>query len=113
MGRGLNHVYSNAFADRTSLDDAEIGEIFEDIRQFVHVWQQLAPKLELTSPLKLHVLAVHVPEFAARHRATPAAFGEQDGDSAHRLFAQLKDTFRAMGPKALEHTVKVFNACRF
>ena len=77
------------------------------------MWQQSASSLELTTPLKLHVLAVHVPQFVVQHRVTPAVFGEQDGESSHRLFAQLKDTFRAMGPKALEHTVKVFNACRF
>ena len=111
--RSLDQIYNNVFADRFSLNDFEIAKINEEVGQFVQVWQQSAPLLELTSPLKLHVLAVHVPEFAARHRATPAAFGEQDGESAHRLFTQLQDTFRAMGPKTLQHTVKVFNACHF
>ena len=105
--QSLDQVYNNVFADRFSLDDFEIAKINE-VGQFVQVWQHSAPLLELTSPLKLHV-----PEFAARHRATPAAFGEQDGESAYRLFTQLQDTFRAMGPKTLQHTVKVFNACHF
>ena len=109
----MDKMYSTAFSDRRDLGDTDIAEITDVVHDFVKSWQSSSHCLELTSPLKLHVLAVHVLEFTELHRATPAAFGEQDGESSHRLFAQLLDTFRMMGPKALIHTVKVFNACRF
>ena len=45
----------------------------------------MAPKLKLTEPLKLHIL-VHVLEFCAKFKCTPAAYGKQDRESLHRCF---------------------------
>ena len=101
------------FSCRSGLQHADLRDIEHVVQEFVHMWQNNASSLELTAPLKLHVLATHIVEFTKTHRATPAAYGEQDGECAHRVFSQLKDTFRSMGPRALCHTVKVFNACRF
>lgn len=109
----LHQLYVNVFTARCDLRDEDIAEIEAMVSEFVELWKSSSHELELTRPLKLHVLAVHVVAFTAAHRATPAMFGEQDGESSHRVFRQLMDTFRSMGPRALLHAVKVFNACRF
>jgi len=109
----LRQLYEKVFTARRDLHDEEIAEIESLVNTFVDLWKSSSHELELTRPLKLHVLAVHVVAFTIAHRATPAVFGEQDGESSHRVFRQLMDTFRAMGPRALLHSVKVFNACRF
>ena len=109
----LYQIYSDVFRARPYLKDDDICEIESLVSAFVNLWKSSSHELELTRPLKLHVLAVHVVAFCNTHRATPAVFGEQDGESSHRVFRQLMDTFRSMGPRALLHAVKVFNACRF
>ena len=76
------------------------------------MWQQLSTPLGLGHPLKLHVL-VHVLHFCVAFRCTPATYGEQDGEMAHRRFASLADKFATMGTAALAHTTKMFNAARF
>ena len=54
--QSLDQSYSNVFADRVSPDDPQIAKITEEVGKSVKVWQQSAPLLQLTSPLKLHVL---------------------------------------------------------
>ena len=109
----LHQLYENVFKARRDLKDEEVAEIASLVNALVDMWKSSSHELQLTRPLKLHVLAVHVVTFTVTHRATPAVFGEQDGESSHRVFAQLMDTYRAMGPRALLHSIKVFNACRF
>ena len=105
--------YSVVFAALINLSDAEVEEVALVIREFVGLCHNLSPVLQLRSPLKLHVLAVHVLEFCASLRCTPASYGEQDSEACHRQFALISGTFRALGPRALLHTVNVFDASRF
>ena len=109
----LDTLYKVVFSVRLQLTDDDVEEVALVVQEFVDLWTSLAPTLQLGSPLKLHVLAVHVPEFCSLYRCTPAAYGEQDGESAHRRFASLMDVFLNLGERALAHTVKVFNASRF
>lgn len=110
----LNRVYDSVFTARADLTESDLEEMSCLINEFIRTWENLASHLELTMPLKLHVLAVHVMEFSERYRATPGCFGEQDGEASHRQFAQLLDTYRTMGKRsALEHATKTFNACHF
>ena len=67
------------------------------VKDLMDKWQENVSSLEPTAPLKLHVLATHVLDFTKIHRATPAACGERDGESANRVFSRLKDTFRMLG----------------
>ena len=68
------------------------------------IWQlfEVRHLPQLTEPLKLHVIAVHVLEFCDTFRCTPAAFGEQDGESLHRMFWEVFDSVRAQGDKAFQ-----------
>ena len=110
----LDEIYRTVFTARLGLSEEDIGEIRGLIKEFVDLWKDLAPQLELTEPLKLHVLAEHVVDFTEKYLATPSCYGEQDGEASHRLFSQLLDTFKAIGKqRALEHSVTIFNACNF
>ena len=100
-------------AARHDLQQTEIAEIEYLVSDIVNFWLHSSHELELTRPIKLHMLAVHVVAFTTAHRATPAVFGEQDGEASQRIFSQTMDTDRTMGSRALLHSVKVFNACLF
>lgn len=109
----FERLYEIVFPSRCDLTDDDLLVIMTCVQEFVDLWSSLSFQLGLTAPLKLHVLSVHVPQFCVQHRCTPALFGEQDGEMAHRRFLALLNTFRPMGSRALLHTVKVWNACRF
>merc|ERR1711974_385582 len=110
----FNSMLSLAFSIRYDLTDAEIYEIAEGIHEFVALWQyHSTADLQLTSPLKLHILAVHVVEFCNRYKCTPASFGEQDGESLHRKFYIQWDSVKAQGDNAIPFTVKSMTARNF
>lgn len=109
----LENLYSEVFSARVNLTEDDILSVATIIQEFLDLWTSLSSQLLLSTPLKLHVLSVHVLQFCVQHRCTPAAFGEQDGEMSHRRFRGLLDTYRPMGSRALFHTTKVFNSARF
>ena len=100
-----------AFTLRTSLTD-DVKDISLAITEYIMTWQNMAPKLKLTEPLKLHIL-VHVLEFCAKFKCTPAAYGEQDGESLHRCFKKVLDQAKTQEKKSIQVAVKKFNASNF
>ena len=52
-------------------------------------------------------------EFCERYRATPATYGEQDGESLHRKYFGVWDSVKAQGDQAVFVATKVFNAGNF
>lgn len=110
----FNNMINKVFAIRYDLTDEEIYQMSEVIHEFIALWQHhTRSALQLTCPLKLHILAVHVLEFAIRERCTPASFGEQDGESLHRKFYMVWDSVKAQGANAIPYTVKTITARNF
>ena len=90
--QSLLQLVEQVFSVRSDLSDEEILSIALCIEEFLNLWNYYrAHGLGLTHPLKLHVLAVHVVDFCERYRATPATYGEQDGESLHRRFFKVCD----------------------
>ena len=67
----------------------------------------------LSETVKLHVYAAHCLPFAIKHKCTPAAYGEQDGEMLHRRFRQTLEPYKTLGKKALLHAGKVWNSWNF
>ena len=109
LDRGNTEVFSYI----SDIQYSELQDIEHAAQDFLDKCQENASSLELTAPLKLPVLPSHILDFRRIHRATTAAYVEQDGEPAGRVFSRLMDTFPMLGPKALCHTVTVFNARRF
>ena len=109
----LEGLYQVVFSARPNLTQDDLQEIALAIEEFVDKWQSLSTHLGLGHPLKLHILAVHVLQFCVDHKCTPAMYGEQDGEMAHRRFKSLRDRFANMGRAGVAHTMKMFNAARF
>lgn len=110
----FQNLVEDVFSVRSELTDEDIFAIALTIQEFTNLWAYYRRSgLALTTPLKLHVLAVHVLEFCSEFRSTPAAFGEQDGESLHRRFYRLWDTVKAQGYRAMLTAVTHFNAGNF
>lgn len=110
----FQNLVENVFSVRSDLSDEDIFSIALTIQEFTNMWDYYRRNgLALTNPLKLHVLAVHVLEFCTKFRCTPAAYGEQDGESLHRRFWRLWDTVKAQSYRAMLTAVKHFNAGNF
>ena len=107
-----NQMSVLAFNIRKNLTDDEVKDISIAITEYIMTWQSMAPELKLTEPLKLHVL-VHVLEFCSKFKCTPAAYGEQDGESLHRCFKKVLDQAKTQGIKSVQVAVKKFNASNF
>ena len=112
----LFEMYSNmsvqAFTIRKNLSEDDLINISVSITEYIMTWQNMAPILKLTEPLKLHTL-IHVLEYCIKFKCTPANFSEQDGESLHRVFKKDLEHFKTQGNKALKAAVKKFNATNF
>ena len=69
MFDALDHVYEKVFAARHDLQYEETVEVANIVTDFIHLWINLSHELQLTRPLKLHVLAAHVVDLTMEHRA--------------------------------------------
>ena len=101
------------FTSKNNLTDDDIVDISLSIREVLIEWDCLKDSLGLSETVKLHVFAVHCLEFAIKHRCTPSAYGEQDGEMLHRRFKETLVVYKTLGKKALLHTVQKWNSWNF
>lgn len=110
----FNSMIIVAFVSRVDLTDDDIDIIESRVESFVSVWQEKSHILEITEPLKLHLIASHTVEFCIRFRATPAAYGEQDGESLHHHFKDFFQNYKSLGAsQGLLSCVRDWNAAHF
>ena len=101
------------FSIKTELTDVDISNVAISIREVLIQWECLKSSLCLSETVKLHVYAVHCLQFTMKHKCTPAAYGEQDGEMLHRRFRQTLEVYKTLGIKALLHSVKQWNSWNF
>ena len=101
------------FSIKTELTDDDIFNIGISIREVLLQWECLKGSLCLSETVKLHVYAAHCLPFTIKHKCTPAAYGEQDGEMLHRRFRQTLEVYKTLGKKSLLHAVKVWNSWNF
>lgn len=111
----FDNIVHHIFSARNNLSDDDIDDMAVIVREFIDIWHHTAIThlIDLTDPVKLHILAVHVIEFCVLHRCTPAYYGEQDGESLHRIFSQMLDNVRQMKENALLFVTKKLSASNF
>ena len=101
------------FSIKTELTEDDVSNIAISIREVLLQWAFLKDSLGLSETVKLHVYAVHCLEFTMKHKCTPAAYGEQDGEMLHRRFRQTLEVHKILGKRALLHAVKMWNSWNF
>ena len=89
----LNHLFSrvhNLVSHSRPIKEEDVPQISDAINSYMTAFRQHFPGKVIP---KMHILESHVPEWISTHGLGMGVLSEQGGESAHRVFNELRRTF--------------------